>query len=127
MPVDGHRAHGAELADVTPPEDMQAVTLLPALHGRSWRGREHVFAEHPADGNYEGPYQTMIRGERYKLVHFAGEDYGQLFDLEADPGELRNRWDDAALADVKRTLLQALLNWRLESTLQTRGLFQDHR
>ena len=116
-----------ELASVTPAEDMQAVSLLPALRGEEWRGREYVFAEHPADGNYEGPYMTMIRSARYKLVHFLGEEYGQLFDLEADPGELQNRWDDEALADVKRELLQALLNWRIESDLQTRNLFQDHR
>ena len=60
-------------------------------------------------------------------MHFLGEEYGQLFDMEADPGELHNRWDDEALADVKRDLLQALLNWRIESDLQTRNLFQDHR
>lgn len=116
-----------ELAGVEPAADMQAVSLLPALRGENWRGREFVFAEHPADGNYEGPYQTMIRSERYKLAHFMGEDYGQLFDLDADPGELDNRWDDAALAGVKRELLAALLDWRLESALQTRDLFQDYR
>ena len=116
-----------ELAGLTPATDMQAISLLPALRGEDWRGREYVFAAHPADGNYEGPYQTMIRGERYKLVHFAGEEYGLLFDLETDPGEVHNRWDDEALADVKRELLAALLNWRLESTLQTRDLFQDYR
>ena len=116
-----------ELAGVQPAEDMQALSLLPALEGETWRGREYVFAEHPADGNYEGPYQTMIRGERYKLVHFLGEEYGQLFDLVADPEELHNRWDDEALAEVKRELLGALLNWRLQSTLQTRNLFRDHR
>lgn len=116
-----------ELADVKPAAEMQALSLLPALRGEEWRGRDTVFAEHPPDGNYEGPYQTMIRGERFKLVHFAGESYGQLFDLEADPAEIDNRWDDPALAAVKRELLEALLNWRLESTIQTRDLFQDHR
>ncbi|MDE2749692.1 MAG: sulfatase-like hydrolase/transferase [Chloroflexota bacterium] len=116
-----------ELAGVRPVDNMQAVSLLPALKGEPWRGRELVFAEHPADGNYEGPYQTMIRSQRYKLVHFAGEEYGLLFDLETDPAEIDNRWDDEALAAIKRELLQALLNWRLESTLQSRDLFQDHR
>ena len=110
-----------ELAGLRPAQEMQAVSLLPALRGEDWRGREYIFAEHPADGNYEGPYQTMIRSERYKLVHFAGQDYGLLFDLEADPGEVDNRWDDDALAEVKRGLLAALLNWRLESTIADAG------
>ena len=70
---------------------------------------------------------TMIRGEKYKLVHFLGEDYGQLFDLEADPGEINNLWDDAGLEGVKQSLLQSMLDWRIESGLETRNLFQDHR
>ena len=116
-----------ELAGVTPAADMQAESLLPALQGQAWRGRELVFAEHPPDGNYEGPYMTMVRSDQHKLVHFAGEAYGQLFDLEADPGEVHNLWDDPALAEIKQQLLDAMLNWRLESTLQTRNLFQNHR
>ena len=94
-----------ELAGVKAAESMQAQSLLPALEGEQWRGRELVFAEHPPDGVYHGPYMTMVRSERYKLVHFLGQDYGQLFDLDDDPGEVRNRWDDAALAAVKRELL----------------------
>ena len=116
-----------ELAGVEPAANMQAGSLLPALQGEAWSGRDLVFAEHPADGNYEGPYMTMARGERYKLVHFLGEDYGQLFDLESDPGEENNLWDAPELDAVKRQLLGALLNWRVESTDQTRELFQDHR
>ena len=116
-----------DLAGVQPPADMQAESLLPALQGQAWRGRELVFAEHPPDGNYEGPYMTMVRSEQHKLVHFAGEAYGQLFDLEADPGEVHNLWDDPALAAIKQQLLDAMLNWRLESTLRTRNLYQDHR
>ena len=116
-----------ELAGVEPRADMQARSLLPALEGSDETGRDLVFAEHPPDGVYHGPYMTMIRGERYKLVHFLNQDYGQLFDLEADPGEIENRWDDAALADVKRELLSRLLNWRIESGHATRELFRDYR
>ena len=116
-----------ELAGLPIAESMQAQSLLPALSGEAWKGRELVFAEHPADGNYEGPYMSMVRSPTHKLVHFLGADYGQLFDLNADPGELYNRWDDEGLADVKRELLDALLDWRIGSTEQTRELFQEHR
>ena len=116
-----------ELAGIQPPPNMQAQSLLPALKDEAWSGRELVFAEHPPDGVYEGPYMTMARCERYKLVHFAGQTYGQLFDLQADPWEVDNRWDDEALADTKRELLDALLDWRIESAVQTRDVFQDYR
>ena len=116
-----------ELAGLRPRENMQTISLLPALRGEAWPGRDFVYAEHPPDGVYHGPYMTMIRDERWKLVHFLDQDYGQLFDLAADPGEVDNLWDDAALADVKRSLLEQMLNWRIESGLKTRNLFQEHR
>ncbi len=116
-----------ELAGLSSREDMQTVSLLRPLRGEDWQGRDYVYAEHPPDGVYHGPYMTMIRGERWKLVHFLDQDYGQLFDLAADPGELKNLWDDAEIADVKRSLLGRLLNWRIESGHATRNLFQDHR
>ena len=116
-----------ELAGIEPTPSMQAQSLLPALTGKPWRGRELVFAEHPDDTVYGGPLMTMVRSQRYKLVHFLGQSYGQLFDLNADPGEENNLWDAPALDAVKRDLLDALLNWRIASTEQTRSLFQNHR
>ena len=116
-----------ELAGVTPPETMQAQSLLPALQGDDWSGRDYVFAEHPADGIYEGPYMTMVRSKRWKLVHFADTDEGQLFDLENDPQEFNNLWDSSQAADQKRELLDVLLNWRVNSGYQTRRLFDEWR
>lgn len=116
-----------ELAGITPPDTMQTISLVPALQGDEWEGREYVFAEHPADGIYEGPFMTMIRSDRWKLVHFAGEAYGQLFDLENDPTEIHNLWDDDQHTDTKQKLLKDLLDWRTESTYHTRNVFKDYR
>lgn len=116
-----------ELAGITPPADMQAQSLLPALQGAAWAGRDVVFAEHPPDGIYEGEYMTMVRDHRWKLVHFLNADDGQLFDLEADPGEIHNLWNAPEAAEKKRELLDTLLNWRIESTYQTRDLFSQWR
>jgi len=114
-----------ELAGLPP--STPARSLLPALRGQSWRGRGLVFAEQAADGIYEGPYMTMVRSAGYKLVHFAGQEYGQLFDLEADPRELRNLWDTPALAQVKQEMLRALLDWRTQSALERRNLDAEQR
>ena len=48
-----------ELAGVEPAESVQAQSLLPALRGEPWQGRDLVFAEHPTDGVYEGPFMTI--------------------------------------------------------------------
>ena len=42
----------------------------------------------------------MIRTRRHKLVTYHGHGLGELFDLEEDPGEFVNRWDDPELADL---------------------------
>ena len=52
---------------------------------------------------------------------------GSFLTCLADPDEVNNLWDDAGLADVRRQLLDAMLNWRIESGMATRNLFQDHR
>jgi arylsulfatase A-like enzyme len=54
------------------------------------------------------PYATILRTDRYKLVAHHGVDWGELYDLEDDPGEHRNRYRDPEYADVKADLLERL-------------------
>jgi arylsulfatase A-like enzyme len=109
-----------ELAGVPLPETMEARSLLPALQGEPWQGREHVFAEHSRDGILqETEFMTMVRSCEWKLVHFLDEPAGQLFDLVRDPGEIRNLWDDPAHEEVKRELLDVLREWRIRSAYHT--------
>ncbi len=58
---------------------------------------------------------TMIRSGRHKLVryHDPVAPDGQLFDLEADPGEDVDLWEDPALADVRADLMATLLDWQV--------------
>ncbi len=39
-----------ELAGIEPPASLEAESLLPALQGEAWAGRDYVFAEHCRDG-----------------------------------------------------------------------------
>ena len=108
-----------ELADVEVPDSMQAESLLPALEGEAWEGRDRVFAEHSRDGILQGTeFMTMVRTDRWKLVHFVDHDDGQFFDLEADPDEEENLWDDPDVQEKKRELLDELLEWRIETQLE---------
>ncbi|ANY09582.1 sulfatase family protein [Pseudonocardia sp. HH130630-07] len=109
-----------ELAGVEPPGWMEARSLLPALRGEPWPGREHAFSEHARDKVLTGTaLMTMVRDERYKLVEFVDDDRGQLFDLEADPHEEHDLWDDPAHDPVRRDLLTAVSRWRAHSALTT--------
>ena len=45
---------------------------------------------------------------RYKITVYKNRDYGELFDLEKDPGEFHNRWNDPAAQALKQNLLAKL-------------------
>ncbi len=101
---------------------MEAESLGPALRGESWQGREVVFAEHGRDGILqETEFMTMVRTIEWKLVHFLGESFGQLFDLANDPGETHNMWDNPDHVDQKRELLDTLREWRIASAYRTQA------
>ena len=52
----------------------------------------------------------MVRGSRYKLVHYPGQPYGELYDLQEDPYESNNRYDDPELKLHQDQLIQALVD-----------------
>lgn len=114
-----------ELAGVEPPETMEAMSLVPTLKGEDQPLREYVFAEHARDGILqETAFMTMVRSQKWKLVHFIDEPLGQLFDLENDPKEEKNLWDDAACQEMKQEMLEVMRKWLIESNLKT-GQWQE--
>jgi hypothetical protein len=54
------------------------------------------------------PQATMLRTENHKLVAFHGLEDGELYDLQADPGEHDNLWRSENHVAVKAELLQRL-------------------
>ena len=94
--------------DVTgAPEKLHGRSLVPILTGAAAPGhhRDHVYCEYHKAIRGMPSYGTMVRTRRHKLVVYHGEGLGELFDLEKDPGEFDNRWDDPEYAEVKLELL----------------------
>ncbi len=117
-----------ELAGCEVPEGFEARSLLPALEGKEWQERTHVFCEQAGDHNLTGSeFITMVRDRRHKLVHFKGAPFGQLFDLEADPEEVTNLWDDPGHAEIRAELLATLRDWLIESNYRTRDWMAEAR
>ena len=107
---------------------MEAITMLPAMKGEVWDGRPYVYAEQAKDGILtHADFMTMVRSDRWKIVHFLDEPYGQLFDMKNDPREVNNLWDCPDHQNAKQEMLAELREWRIRSQLQTASLFQDHR
>ena len=96
------------------PRRMQGRSLLPILtgtadprHHRDFVRCSYYHTLNPvAHPEFEGSYATMIRDHRYKLVVYHGHETGELFDLERDPGEFENLWDDPDHREVRFELMK---------------------
>lgn len=120
-----------ELANIEAPEWMEAQSLVPALRGEEWHGRDYVFSEHAHDMILTGTeLMTMVRDLRWKYVEFVDSDEGQLFDLDADPDEEHTLWNAPAYseaASVKERLRDVIARWRARSALHTADFGREHR
>lgn len=100
-------------ASVAVPESVAGQTLLPNS------AREFLFTEM----NFHEPQilrvQRSVRNERFKLLlnltPAPDQAPVELFDLRTDPGEAKNRADDAACTDARRQLETALQTWRQQT------------
>jgi arylsulfatase A-like enzyme len=94
----------SDYAGLDAPPDSKGRSLRPLLEQKPTTWREFVSSEHHIDGR-------MLRTAQYKYVRYAGDPVEQLFDMNADPWEMRNRYDDPTLADVIRDHRKMLDAW----------------
>jgi len=95
-------AAGAEI-----PGDMASRDLSPYWRGHADRDdRELLYFE---AGGIRG-----LRDRRWKYCYYQGREYGELYDLAADPWETRNLWSDAASEPVKARFQTLLLDKLIE-------------
>ena len=119
-----------ELAGVSEPDYFESQSLVPALKGETFEGREYVFTEQGGDTTLVGcDIQTCVRSKEWKYVHFLGAegDQGQLFDLIRDPQEKNNLWNDPEYQDKKAELHAVLGNFHIESAFRTRNYHKNNR
>ncbi len=108
-----------EAAGLDPLPRGQGMSLLPLARGdadapsRGWAICEYFNSGHA----YDPPVlMTMLRHDRYKLVVQHGppaadrERDGELYDLEADPQELRNLWGAEEATGIRIELERMLLD-----------------
>jgi arylsulfatase A-like enzyme len=95
------------------PESFQGQSLLPLLADPASGGRADIFCVY--SGNQFGLYsQRMVRDARWKYVWNAA-DVDELYDLQADPGELHNRAGDPGCAQELRRLRRRMVDWMAET------------
>ena len=91
-----------DVAGVPIPDMMQGRSLLPLLEGTTpsdWRDAIYYqYFEYPGWHMVRRHYG--VRTLRHKLIYYYEIDEWELFDLEADPRELRSVYDDPQYAEV---------------------------
>ncbi|MFK7801426.1 MAG: sulfatase [Anaerolineae bacterium] len=78
-----------------------------------WRGEQETLREHVIVENRHQPTTIHIKtyiDERYKISVYFKRDEGELFDLEADPNEINNLWDQPEFSSLKSDLILKLLH-----------------
>ncbi|QSO54099.1 sulfatase-like hydrolase/transferase [Alicyclobacillus curvatus] len=81
----------------------QARTWMdPGLHTRDW-----CLVENRAEPSFY--VKTLVTGQ-YKLNYFLGRDEGELYDLQRDPYEFVNLYDDARYRDVRTEMLSKMID-----------------
>ena len=107
------------LAGVDVPEEMHGVAADGLLRGdglavdAGWRDAIYYrYTEFPQPHRVAPHFG--VRTDRYKLICYDQADQWELFDLEADPDEVRSVYGDPGYADVQRGLLVRLDELRVE-------------
>ena len=100
-----------DLAGVRVPSEMQGRSLRPLLAGEqpvNWRN-DWLYEYYEFPGPHNVKKNRGIRTDRYKLIHYYEEPQEfELYDLEEDPGELRNLYGEPRSASLTRNLLDRM-------------------
>ncbi|MEN8118069.1 MAG: sulfatase [Bacteroidota bacterium] len=95
-----------DYADIEVPEEMQGESFRDLASGETEEWRDAVYYTY-----YEYPSVHMVKRhygvatERYKLMHFYYDiDEWEMYDLETDPSEMKNIYDNPTYAEVQKEL-----------------------
>jgi arylsulfatase A-like enzyme len=114
------------------PESMDLLSLI--QQGKAYENyRDYAVCTYrntgygPGHKYFDSPINcTMFRDERFKLNVYhsmpdVGRLEGELYDMENDPLEVNNLWNNAEHAEVKAGLLQRLMDWMVENDVRNFG------
>ncbi len=102
-----------DYAGVRGPAVMRGVSLRPVIEKPELPGHEFVAAEMAGGGAARLGRSFMVRTKQYKYMVFPGSERAEiLFDLQADPGEMKNQAGDTRLAGELERHRQLLAQWK---------------
>jgi len=102
-----------DIAGVTPPKTMQGTSLKKLLKNSEEKWREGIYYHYYEYPNIHNvPPHEGVRTGRYKLINFYKNDGYNLFDLEADPNELKDLSKNIEYQKIMKQMIQKLAKLR---------------
>ena len=105
-----------DYAGVSIPKDIQGESFRNIANGKTNKWRDAIYYsyyEFPGEHHVKRHYG--IRTDRYKLIHFYYDmDVWELYDLEKDPSEMNNVYNDPTYDSIKEKMHQKLLDIRIK-------------
>lgn len=112
-----------EIAGIAIPRHHQGQSLWPILLGnesgdtiRSSVRSEYFDALDPCFTGGSGSFATMYRNDRYKLIIYHDHDLGELYDLEEDPWEFNDLWNNPDYSEIQNRLIYEGFNAHVNLT-----------
>jgi arylsulfatase A-like enzyme len=96
-----------DLAGVPIPATVEGKSLAGLIAGKATSHCEAIFTAYR-------DVQRAVRTDRWKLIHYPKIGRTQLFDLAADPEELKDLSAEAALADTLKSMMERLRRMQAE-------------
>jgi len=107
-----------QAAGIKVPQEVQGRSLVPLLKGerpRDWR--KSILYTYYEKGIHAVPCHHGVRNERYKLIDFYARGQWEFYDLEEDPHEMNNLYDDPAyqqkIAELKKELARLKTQYKV--------------
>ncbi len=115
-----------ELAGLPVPANWEARSLLPMVRDGAWQDNkpphDYVYAELGRDHIQSSvEHLIMRRDTEVKVVIYPGTDEGEIYELQADPGEMNNLWTNPSWRNYRDQAVTDILQW---SVL---GSYRAHR
>ena len=113
-----------ELCGVDVPDCVDGESLIPVIDG-SKPGKREAYCEW--EWNTDGITKlSAVCNKDFRLVHLGLEGEGELYDLQKDPGEINNLWNNPDYRDAKINMLDKLLTFTMKYEVKS-GVQRDRQ
>jgi N-acetylglucosamine-6-sulfatase len=103
-----------EIAGQKIPADVQGCSLMPFIVGnnkiQNWR--QSIYYHYYEHGGHNVPRHDGVRTKEYKLIHYYTDNVYEMYDLDKDPDELKNVFNDPFYKDIKEAMIDELKKLR---------------